>query len=94
MLEASHGTAALAVAAAHPGPIALLLTDIVMPEMTGVELAQRLLAARPSLRVLFMSGYAPNDVLDGSLGPHSDFQPKPFTAAILASRVRELLDRT
>ena len=71
----------------------LLLTDVMMPGMNGCELAEVLLARQPSLRVLFMSGYA-EDVLATSvgLGPGAAFLGKPFKPNALATRVREVLD--
>jgi CheY-like chemotaxis protein len=72
----------------------LLLTDVMMPEMKGRELADRLLALRPDLRVLFASGYT-DDVIasQGVLEPGVDFLAKPYSTAILARRVRTALDR-
>ncbi len=92
VLEASNGLDALALAARQPGPIHLVLTDVVMPGMTGAGLARRLLPTRPDTRVLYMSGYTNNPESLG-LGPDSDFIGKPFTPAELLERVRGLLDR-
>ena len=92
VLEASNGLDALALAARQPGPIHLVLTDVVMPGMTGAGLARRLLPTRPDTRVLYMSGYTNNPENLG-LGPDSDFISKPFTPAKLLERVRSLLDR-
>ena len=93
VLEARHGVEALAVAAAHPGPIHLLLTDIVMPHMGGGELAQRLTAERPDTRVLFMSGYTDDDVVrQGVFESGTAFLQKPFMLSALARKVREVLD--
>ena len=92
MLEASNGLDALALAARQPGPIHLVLTDVVMPGMTGAGLARRLLPTRPDTRVLYMSGYTNNPESLG-LGPDSDFIGKPFTPTGLLERVRSLLDR-
>jgi PAS domain S-box-containing protein len=73
--------------------IDLLLTDLVMPRLSGRELATRIRAMRPSIRVLFMSGYADEAInRNGSLEPGAAFLAKPFTAAELAKRVRETLD--
>jgi PAS domain S-box-containing protein len=93
ILTAAAGAEALAVAAAHPGPIHLALTDIVMPGMTGREFADRLVAARPATGVLFTSGYT-DDVIAhrGTLGRDVAFLPKPFSPDTLARRVREALD--
>jgi two-component system cell cycle sensor histidine kinase/response regulator CckA len=94
MLEASHGTAALEVGERHPGRIDLLMTDVVMPGMSGRELAEHLRASRPEIRTLYMSGYTDDAVvLHGVLAEDMAFLQKPFTAAQLARQVREVLDR-
>ena len=77
----------------HPGPIHLLLTDMVMPLMDGKLLAQRMVGLRPGIRVLYMSGYSENAVLHhGVLESGMAFIEKPFTVETLACRVREALD--
>ena len=68
------------------------MTDVVMPEMNGPALAQRLVALRPALRVLFISGYAGMPVPD-IRNPHVGFLSKPFQTAVLAARVREILSQ-
>ncbi|MBX7183966.1 MAG: response regulator [Vicinamibacteria bacterium] len=94
VLAAADGREALAVARAHPGPVDLLLTDVVMPNMGGAELAAALSQVRPSLPVLYMSGYT-----DGALSHHGVLAEgimlieKPFTGDLLCRRVREALDR-
>jgi PAS domain S-box-containing protein len=94
VLEAGHGMAALEVGERHPGRIDLLLTDVVMPGMSGRELAERLRAARPEIRTVYMSGYTDDAVvLHGILAEDMAFLQKAFTAAALAHRVREVLDR-
>ena len=93
VLSACDGVDALDVAAAHDGPIHLLLTDVRMPRMGGLELAAKLMTLRPELRVLLMSGYV--DVKAPPDAPHLDDAPrmmKPFRVNELAQRVRELLD--
>ena len=88
VLEARDGRHALELAAAHEGAIDLLLTDMVMPEMNGRALAEELCAARPSLRVLYMSGYTDDDIVRrGMLGPGTGFLEKPFTPDSLARAV-------
>jgi CheY-like chemotaxis protein len=93
VLEARNGVEALAVADAHRGPLDLLITDVVMPQMGGGELAQRLVGARPGLRVLFMSGYTDDAVVrQGVSEATSAFLQKPFAIGSLARKVRETLD--
>ncbi|HVY62341.1 MAG TPA: ATP-binding protein, partial [Planctomycetota bacterium] len=90
VLEAGRGQDALDLAARHAGAIDILVTDMIMPGMSGRQLAERLAAARPGLRILFMSGHTEQSPLDGA--PGSAFLQKPFTPSDLASRVREVLD--
>jgi two-component system cell cycle sensor histidine kinase/response regulator CckA len=92
VLEAPGGRAALLEAERHPERIHLLLTDVIMPDMNGKELADRLLPLRPDMRVLFTSGYsgeviAHRGVLDSSVA----YLPKPFTPDTLVAKVREVL---
>jgi signal transduction histidine kinase len=91
--EMSDPEAALSFFQTHAGPIDLLLTDVVMPRMSGPELMKRVAALRPRTRVLFMSGYT-NDAFahQGSLERGIPFLQKPFTPASLSSKVREVLD--
>ena len=77
----------------HAGPIALVLSDLLMPRMTGRELVARLKSVRPETRVLFMSGYVGLDAgQSGPLEPATPLLGKPFEPEALRSRVRELLD--
>ena len=77
----------------HNGPIQLLLTDLVMPELNGRELAQRLAPRRPDMRILFMSGYTDHAVLrDGDAKIGDRFLQKPFTPESLTRKVRQVLD--
>jgi signal transduction histidine kinase len=93
VLEAGRGAEALRMCEGHPGPVHLLLADVVMPEMSGKELAGRLLQAREGMRVLYMSGYADETIAHhGVLREGIDFLPKPFTPDQLLMRVREVLD--
>jgi PAS domain S-box-containing protein len=93
VLSAKDGSAALQAAQSHAGPVHLLLSDVVMPGLTGPELAEKLSAQRPQMRVLYISGYAEEAVLRrGMLGPGVAFLPKPFTRARLLRMVRETLD--
>ena len=92
VLAASDGADALEVAAAHEGPIDLLLSDVVMPGMLGRVLAERIRQARPDTRVLFMSGYAqPVLTSNGILDPGVHLVEKPFTGADLLAAVAEQL---
>ena len=92
LLTARNGIDALSMSARHPGGIDLLLTDVVMPEMGGRALADRLRAARPGLKVLFMSGYTADAIAHhGVLDPGTILLLKPFTPEGLARKVREVL---
>jgi CheY-like chemotaxis protein len=93
VLEAGNAEEALAVALSHAGPIDLLLTDVMMPGLTGPELARRMCEAAPNLKVLYISGYAPEEALQPEqLAAGFAFLRKPFTLGALVSRVRETLD--
>ena len=93
VLEACHGKEAIQVCERHSGPIHLMMTDVVMPEMGGPEAAGRLSSLRSDLKVLFLSGYADEAVhRHGMLAPSAAFLPKPFTPDGLARKVREVLD--
>ena len=93
VIEARQGAEALALAAGHEGPIHLLLTDVVMPEMSGPELAQRLVPLRPEMNVLYISGYTDDAIVrHGVLEAGMALLPKPFTPDALAAKVREILD--
>jgi CheY-like chemotaxis protein len=92
VLTAATGSAAVQVAAEHPGKIDLLLTDVVMPQMLGKELAERIRALRPEIRVLFMSGYAqPVLASQGTLEEGVALVDKPFTEAALMAKLRSVL---
>jgi CheY-like chemotaxis protein len=94
VLQARHPAEALALAAATAKPIHLLVTDVVMPGMTGRELADRLRLTRPGTAVLFMSGYTENAIVhQGVLDAGVDFLAKPFTLDALARKVEEILLR-
>lgn len=93
ILDAKHGIEAHVLSTQHPAPIHLLLTDVVMPQMNGREVAERVLSQRPGLKVLYMSGYAEQAVINrGILDSGFAFLQKPFTQHALASKVREVLD--
>ena len=93
VLEARHGIEALLTGAKHMGPIHLLLTDVVMPQMSGPEVAEKLLEVRPEIKVLYMSGYPDHPVFSkGGVDTERCFLQKPFTPSALAQKVREVLD--
>ena len=93
VLAASSGAEALDLAARQGGAIDLLLTDVVMGGMSGRELARRLAEVRPTVRVLYMSGYTDDAIVrHGVLAPGVAFLHKPFSPRALASKVREVLD--
>ena len=93
VLEAGNGREALLLSEAHRGEIHLLLTDVVMPKMSGRELGERIRRQRPGLRILYMSGYTDDAILrDGVLEDGIPYLQKPFTQEGLARKVREVLD--
>jgi signal transduction histidine kinase/CheY-like chemotaxis protein len=93
VLEAAHPEEALRLSHDHEGSIHILVTDIVMPGMSGHALAERLSRERPGLRVLYTSGYTNGRIPSGdALGPDAAFIQKPFSADALAAKVREILD--
>ncbi|HLY11937.1 MAG TPA: response regulator [Planctomycetota bacterium] len=94
LLEARHGVEALDIARNFQGKIDLLVTDMVMPQMSGRELAAHLSPERPEMKILFMSGYTEDAIArQGALDPGTAFLEKPFTPDSLARKVRELLDQ-
>jgi CheY-like chemotaxis protein len=92
VLEARHGVDALRVAERHPDDIHLMVTDVVMPHMSGREAADRLTAGRPKMKVLFMSGYTDHVLMHRELPAGEAFIQKPFTPEVLARKVRQVLD--
>ncbi|MHB0878577.1 MAG: ATP-binding protein [Anaerolineae bacterium] len=92
VIKASTGDEALRLADQHLGRIDLLVTDVVMPQMSGRELAERLRRSRPRIPVLYVSGYSDNDIHHhGVLDDGVDFLQKPFTEAMLAEKVRRVI---
>jgi PAS domain S-box-containing protein len=93
VLDAANGDAALLICESHPAPIHLLITDVIMPGMSGRELATRLTELRPEMKVLYMSGYTDSAIVHhGVLDEGANFIQKPFSTDVLAIRVREVLD--
>jgi two-component system, cell cycle sensor histidine kinase and response regulator CckA len=94
VLAASGGAGAIEIAGAHPGSIALLLTDVVMPGMSGTLLAQELRRRRPGIKVVYVSGYTENTISHhGVQDPGGSFLAKPFTRDALSRKVREALGK-
>jgi two-component system, cell cycle sensor histidine kinase and response regulator CckA len=92
VLEAAGGDEALRVCKDYPGSIHLLLVDVVMPGMSGVELAPQIMALRPDIKVILMSGYRDDHILlNAALNPNTPFFHKPFTLEDLVKKIRELL---
>ncbi len=91
VLQAGSGEEALVISRLHRGTVHMLLSDVTMPEMKGPELAQRLRSERPSVRVLFMSGYNDERLSDGGPGAPVCLQ-KPFSPQHLAEAIRSMLD--
>ena len=93
VLEALGGHEAVLVCERHPGEVHLMITDVIMPQMNGRELASRLAHLRPQMKVLYMSGYA-GDIMTqhGALESNTDFIQKPFSMAALTQKVREVLE--
>lgn len=93
VLSAASGQEALSLAEKHPSKIDLLVTDVIMDELPGPELAEILLSSRPDMKVIFISGYP-----EGSLAPNGVLKPgtilvqKPFSIKMLSAKLREVLD--
>jgi len=92
VLEAKDGQHGIQVARSYSGPIHLMITDVVMPHMSGSQLAQQLTLERPSMRVMFVSGYAEKTILQhGVLESSAKFLQKPFTLKALGQKIRAVL---
>ena len=93
VLEASDGAEALRVAAERPRAVDLLLTDMVMPDMSGRELAGRFRTLRPDVPIAYMSGYTEDTIVrQGGFEPGTVFIAKPFTPQTLTAKLRQALD--
>jgi response regulator RpfG family c-di-GMP phosphodiesterase len=93
ILEAENGEKALNIGETHEGPIHLLLTDVVMPVMSGSDLSEKLQSIRPETRVIYMSGYTDNAIVHhGILKQKINFIEKPFSPESLSKKVRQVLD--
>jgi CheY-like chemotaxis protein len=90
VIDASNGVEALEISSAYPQPIDLLLTDVIMPKVNGLLLAGRLLQERPSIAVLYMSGYVEQSIL-AAKHPEAVLIRKPFTPGALIAAVRQVL---
>ncbi|HSB53455.1 MAG TPA: response regulator, partial [Gemmatimonadales bacterium] len=94
VLEAAGGPAALTLMETFPGTLDLMVTDVIMPGMSGQELSARLRTRLPDLKILYVSGYTDDAILQhGKLLPNTSFLHKPFSPGSLAERVREVLGR-
>lgn len=94
VLEASKPNIAFSTCSQHEGSIHLVITDVVMPEMNGPQLAKHLISQHPEMKVLYMSGYVKNFIsYQGILGKEMNYIQKPFTVNELARKVREVLDK-
>jgi PAS domain S-box-containing protein len=91
VLDAPNGRAAVEVAAAYPETIDLLLTDVIMPEMNGRQLADRLVATRPGIKVMFASGYSADDLVRHGVEAGMAYMQKPFSPESLAQKVKDVL---
>jgi CheY-like chemotaxis protein len=95
LLVAASGREAIESAERHEGPINLVITDVIMPQMSGRQTAERLKVSRPDVQVLYISGYTESAILrTNSLEEDQSFLQKPFTPLTLARRVRDLLDKS
>ena len=92
MIEAVNGQAALAAYEKNAHKVDLVLTDVVMPQMDGFELVERLVDKNPGIKILFMSGYRDNPIGGAENKPPRPFLHKPFTPDALLAKVREILD--
>lgn len=94
VLEASSGTIALQLAQEYPGDIHILISDVVMPEMGGIELARHFIALYPDTKILLMSGYVNEMEVNSALSDTNvEFLSKPFPITELSEKIRQILDQ-
>jgi CheY-like chemotaxis protein len=91
VLEAETGEEAVRVAAEHGGRIDVLLTDLIMPGLSGAEVARRIMTAHPAVQVVYMSGYGAEDLAEHGVGHPAHFLGKPFTPDALIAKIQEVL---
>lgn len=95
VLAARNGDEALEISSSHPGPIDMMITDVVMPRMNGRQIAESINSLRPDIPVLYMSGYTDEAIVHhGVIEPGTNFLEKPFTTEGLASKVRDVLAKS
>lgn len=92
VFEATNGREGLEFCKTHEGQIDVLLTDVVVPELGGRELAEAAILLRPNLKVLFMSGHTQDMILKAGVQKGAALLQMPFTPAVLAQKLREVLD--
>lgn len=93
VLEAAHGRQALFICERQKVPIHLMLADVMMPQISGSALSERLTLIHPEMKVLYMSGYSENFIIhQGVLNSDGNFIPKPFRVPTLVRKIREVLD--
>ncbi len=92
VLEAGNGLEAIQISQQHEGPIHLMLSDVVMPQMSGSDLARRIARLRPDMKVILMSGYTETAIMNQGIAESEAFLPKPFSPHSLTRKVREVLD--
>src|SRR5262245_47479535 len=92
VIEANNGQAALVAYEKNAHKVDMVLTDVVMPQMDGFELGERLVEKNPDIKILYMSGYRDNPVGSSEPRPQRPFLHKPFTPDVLLAKVREILD--
>jgi two-component system, cell cycle sensor histidine kinase and response regulator CckA len=90
VLAAASGVEAVTISSSFRGRISLLITDVVMPQMSGRQVADALLTTRPDLKVLYLSGYTEHTIIHHGIGTGVDFLPKPFSRENLSKKLLEI----